>query len=126
VASAADIVRAREPFDVTLANGVPVGVRTGDLFSADDPIVKGREHLFGEVTVRSSLDYGRSRVDVDTETADAAPGTRRAPVRRRSVDTPPPKGVDERPADAQPAAGLPDVPEKDRRPADAKLATGKG
>jgi hypothetical protein len=124
VANPSRILRAREPFSVTLPSGVPVAVNTGDLWDADDPLVKGRELLFGEVEVRNSAMYGRSRVDVDTETADAAPGTRRAPVRRRGVDTAPASGEGERPADAQPAAGVPDVPEKDRRAADAK--PGKG
>jgi hypothetical protein len=100
-----DILRANQPFSVTLSNGVPVNVNTGDLWASDDPLVKGREALFGPVEVRNSAAYGRARLDVDTETADATPGTRRAPVRRRGVDTPSPKnGEDERPADAQPPA----------------------
>lgn len=99
----ADIVRAREPFSVPLPSGVPLSVSTGDLFYADDGIMAGREHLFGAVVVRSSSAYGRPAPGVDTETADAAPGTRRAPARRDSVDTPAPKGEDEAPASAQPA-----------------------
>lgn len=99
----ADIVRAREPFSVPLPSGVPLSVSTGDLFYANDPIMAGREHLFGAVAVRESGTYGRPTPVVDTETADAAPGTRRAPVRRDSVDTPASKGEDEAPASAQPA-----------------------
>lgn len=121
----ADILRANQPFSVSLPNGVPVNVNTGDLWAADDPIVSGREALFGPVEVRQSSDYGRARMDVDTETADAAPGSRRAPVRRRSVDTPPPpkNGEDERPADAQPPALAKPLPKDDEaKSADTKPA----
>lgn len=97
---AREIVRALEPFSVNLPSNVPVAVNTGDLWWSDDPLVKGRAHLFGEVQVRSSLQYGRSRTDVDTETADSPPGGRRGPIRRRGVDT----GDQERPSEAQPPA----------------------
>jgi hypothetical protein len=97
-----DIVRAREPFSVPLPSGVPLPVSTGDLYYADDPIVKGRELLFGPVTIRTSAQYGKQPEPVDTETADATPGTRRAPAPRQRVDTVP-KGEQEKPAAERPA-----------------------
>jgi hypothetical protein len=48
------VVQAREPFSVTLPSGVPLTVARGDLYWSDDPLVVGREHLFTELTVKSS------------------------------------------------------------------------
>jgi hypothetical protein len=76
----ADIVEAKEPFSVTLPDGRPFVVARGDRFYADDPVVRGREHLFGEITVRRSSPIGapESGRPEPSETADAPPGTRRA------------------------------------------------
>lgn len=67
------IVEAREPFSVTLPNGTPFMVARGDRFYSDDPLVKGRENLFGELKVRST----QQQDNRSTETATAAPGERR-------------------------------------------------
>jgi hypothetical protein len=82
------IVQARESFACTLKDGTPFQVVSGDRFWDDDPLVASRAHLFGELTVRTSLPSDRSRVKAepkaeaksadDTETADATPGTRRS------------------------------------------------
>jgi hypothetical protein len=79
-----EIVEAREAFAVTLPNGTPLTVGQGDRFYADDPIVKGREKLFGELKVRSSVPPRPTTQD--SETASAGPGSRRAVSR-------PPAGV---------------------------------
>jgi hypothetical protein len=48
------VVQAREPFSVTLPSGIPLTVAKGDLYWSDDPLVMCREHLFTELTVKSS------------------------------------------------------------------------
>lgn len=70
----AKIVEALEPFSADI-DGVPVGVCKGDKFYDDDPVVRDRRHLFGEVTVRSTRTRPPSMSAV--ETATAAPGERR-------------------------------------------------
>lgn len=70
----ARIVEALEAFS-TDVDGVPVGVSRGDKFYDDDPVVRDRRHLFGEVTVRSTRARPASMSAV--ETATAAPGERR-------------------------------------------------
>lgn len=79
------VVEAAQPFSATLPDGTPLAVAQGDRFYSDDPAVLGREHLFGELQVRSSQPSRRSAV-ADTETASAAPGT------RRPLSKPPSKG----------------------------------
>lgn len=75
----AEIVEARESFAVYLA-GQPVTVVAGDRFYANDPVVQGREALFGPLHVRTSAPPRSpgSRTAEAVETADAAPGIRRA------------------------------------------------
>lgn len=76
------IVEALEAFSVDLPTG-PCNVSAGERFYADDPIVRGREHLFGAVTVRRSAP---APVTATTETATAGPGERRTgPVGGRSA-----------------------------------------
>lgn len=71
------VVQARQAFSVQ-HNGAPVFVAEGELWDGDDPIVKGREHLFGELSVRSTAGIGRRAAGHGkTETADAAPGEAR-------------------------------------------------
>lgn len=78
----ARIVSAREPFTADI-DGAPVPVGTGDLFYADDAVVQGREHLFGEARVRRTRPRPAPVTEPQgVETADAAPGTRRATTRR--------------------------------------------
>jgi hypothetical protein len=67
------IVEALEPFSADV-DGTPVGVSKGDKFYADDPVVRGRAHLFGDVTVRRTRRPASSGA---VETATAAPGERR-------------------------------------------------
>lgn len=69
------IIEAGQPFSVTLADGTPLMIAKGDRFYSDDPAVQGREHLFGELTVRSSRPSRPT--SADTETASAGPGARR-------------------------------------------------
>lgn len=88
------IVSAREPFTADI-DGAPVPVGTGDLFYADDAVVKGREHLFGEARVRRTRPRPEPAAEpAGAETADAAPGTRRATTRRQGhADVSTPKAV---------------------------------
>lgn len=72
------IVAARESFTIDV-DGAPVPVGAGDLFYDDDAAVTGRAHLFGEVKVRRTQ---RRTARPQEETADRAPGTRRATARR--------------------------------------------
>jgi hypothetical protein len=75
------IVEAREAFSVDLPTGTCV-VHAHDRFYSDDPVVRGREHLFGLVTVRRSVPDPVTA----TETATAAPGERRAaPLGRKGA-----------------------------------------
>lgn len=79
------IVQAREPFSCSI-NGVPVIVSGGDLYYGQDPVVQGREHLFDDLTVLSTTGpRGKATATGsaagDSETASAAPGTRRRMTR---------------------------------------------
>lgn len=69
------IVEALEAFSVDLPTG-PCPVSYRDRFYADDPIVRGREHLFGPITVRRSVPVPMTAST--TETATAGPGERRS------------------------------------------------
>lgn len=81
------VVEAREPFDVATPTGAGLIIREGDRYWSDDPIVKGREHMFRELTVKSSRPAAGTSVGA-VETATAAPGERRSvsrpPGRRRA------------------------------------------
>jgi hypothetical protein len=79
------IMQATESFSVYLKDGTPFVVVVGELFHSDDPVVVGREHLFGELTVRSSQPARRASAG-DSETASAAPGSRRAMSRPNVKD----------------------------------------
>jgi hypothetical protein len=73
------IVQARESFAIYLTDGRPFAVVAGDRFYSDDPVVKGRAHLFGEVSVRTSVSpqvKGTAAAGA-AETADAPPAQRR-------------------------------------------------
>lgn len=79
------VVQAKDAFAVTL-KGVPVVVSPGDRYYSDDPIVKGREALFEELDVQSSLSDRRaaslaSPLGSAVETATADPGLRRRRTR---------------------------------------------
>ncbi len=78
-------------------------VGAGDLYWSDDPIVKGREGLFGDVQVRETKSRRKpaapSSPDGD-ETADQAPGRRRTTTRRpEPKDETPDKAADKPAAD---------------------------
>lgn len=115
----APIVSANQPFSVNLSDGVPCMVADGDLFYADDEVVVGREHLFGQVEVRRSSPRriaGPPASPVGGETADATPGTARQVTRppaakpgRRTVDTTPPTAPPV-PPPSTPTAGSVDTP----------------
>lgn len=81
------ILEASEPFSVTLQDGTPYSVATGDRFYSDDPVVRGREKLFGELQVRSSRPT-RPVSSPAVETASADPGE------KRSVTSPPGDDLD--------------------------------
>lgn len=62
--------------------GTPHVVASGDIYWATDPVVKGHEHFFSDVYVKSSTDAGRSNTLTSVsgnkvETATAVPGSRR-------------------------------------------------
>lgn len=83
------IVRADQPFAVQLPNGTPLMIQAGDLFYSDDPVVKDRERLFGDVSIRTSAGP-RERSSVTgsaVETASAEPGGRRRMTRPKGPDT---------------------------------------
>lgn len=70
----AKIYRAIEPFAYTDKGGIPRIVTPGDdPVAAGHPLLKGKEHLFREVTVSEA-----------TETATAGPGEKRARAYTRS------------------------------------------
>lgn len=85
--AAKQMVEALESFSVTLANGAPFVVNRGDRFWSDDEVCKGRTHLFGEVSVRSSggIRPAAPAAAVD-ETASAAPGARRGRTKPEPKD----------------------------------------
>lgn len=65
------IKRCKASFSVSV-RGVPRVVTVGSLVDADDPVVRGREHLFEDVETHMS-----DRAP-QTEEATAAPGERRS------------------------------------------------
>jgi len=79
------IVRANEPFSVQLADGRPLDISAGDLFWSDDPMVKTRGRLFGDVSIRTSTggreSSSASGPGAAVETATADPGVRRRMTR---------------------------------------------
>lgn len=86
------IVQCTAAFHVGTDSG-PLVVGSGDLYFADDPIVKGREHHFSDVNVRSSVASTPKRTAVSssaTEEATATPGRRRSLTRKD--DKPEPEG----------------------------------
>lgn len=85
------ILEAATSFAIYLKDGTPFSVVTGDRFWSDDPAVVGREQLFGEITVRSSVPRANAKAGPppaagDTETATAAPGSRRSLSRKGQTD----------------------------------------
>lgn len=84
------IVQAKESFSADV-EGAPVMIRAGDLYYFTDPIVRGREHLFGDVTVLSTDGLVRRHKSTvtgtaATETASAEPGTRRRMSRQKPIE----------------------------------------
>lgn len=75
------IVEARQAFAVDV-RGVPFSVAAGDRFWASDPILKGREAMFRELTVRSSQPTPPPAAAA-VETASADPGAARRITRPR-------------------------------------------
>jgi len=83
------VVQAKDSFAVVI-NGHPKVVSFGDRFYSDDPVVKGREHLFEDQSVQKSWENGRlaqisSPLGSAVETTTAEPGVRRR--RSQPVDT---------------------------------------
>lgn len=73
------VLRAREAFACSDAQGTPRVVRPGDLFDSTDPMVTGRETLFEPVEVATQ----RSEAVVaggssSVESATSAPGEKRS------------------------------------------------
>lgn len=99
---AESIVQALESF-TTDVDGIPIMVTQGSLYYASDPITKGRESLFGDLTVLSTTGLRHrhltsatgNAVQTDVETATQEPGQRRRLTPRRQdaapkVDAPAP------------------------------------
>lgn len=78
------IMEAAESFSAYLRDGTPFVVVSGERFYSDDPVIAGRQHLFRELTVRSSAPSRTS--SPGTETASAAPGTKRATTRPSAAE----------------------------------------
>lgn len=76
------VVYAKQTASVVMPEGYPVVVPLGTHWSAADPVVRAHPELFSD-DPRFGI-YGRPPADDDapTETATAAPGERRAAVRR--------------------------------------------
>lgn len=75
------IVQCVSSFHAAL-EGAPLVVRTGDLYFADDVVVKGRENHFADVLVKSTGVRKPSRTPVGSvEEATATPGGRRRMTR---------------------------------------------
>lgn len=87
-----EIFRAKEPFACADGNGVVRSIAPGALFSVDDPIYKGRRHLFEPVEVAAARAAG-------VEDATAEPGalrsvsTVRGRGRKAGVEPEPPADV---------------------------------
>jgi hypothetical protein len=75
-------LRCKEPFAADI-KGVPRVVPAGALVDSNDPVVKGREHLFEPV------DAFMERRTADVEQATAAPGEKRSIAKKAA-----PKGDD--------------------------------
>lgn len=76
------LVQCRSAFAVTMADGGRVVVSSGDIYWADDDMVKGREGCFTDVDVKSTNTGARvsskaSATGSSVETASAGPGSRR-------------------------------------------------
>lgn len=84
------IVQCTAAFHVSTERG-PVVVNPGDLYFADDPILKGRELLFSDAKVKSSFTESAKRTQLSsssTEEATATPGKRRSLSRRDEKSEP--------------------------------------
>lgn len=95
-------LRVIEPFACDV-DGVPHVYRAGDLVSAKDKVVKGRERFFVDAEVFAQRASVGSKLQTSaTETATAGPGEkrgRRAPSRRASKKaTPAKKAASNKPA----------------------------
>ena len=73
------VKRSKEAF-TTWVDGAPRVVTIGQLLDSGDPVIKGREHLFEDVETHVAEKATR------VEQATAAPGEKRAQVRRPAVD----------------------------------------
>ena len=72
-------LEAATSFTIQLEDS-PVFVSEGELWDANDRVIKGREHLFREPRVRSTADLrtrAQRRTRAAVETTTAAPGERR-------------------------------------------------
>jgi hypothetical protein len=86
-----EILRARESFHYTNGAGVPSFVAVDALVTSDDPVVKGRQHLFEPVAVSADR-----RAAAGVEDMSAEPGELRSvsTVKRgrgRKPETPEPE-----------------------------------
>lgn len=83
------VLRAREAFACSDAQGTPRVVRPGDLFDSTDPLVTGRETLFEPVEVATQRSEAVVAGGSGVESATAAPGEKRSVSPK--VSTPEPK-----------------------------------
>lgn len=72
------VLRAREAFACSDAQGTPRVVRPGDLFDSTDPLVTGRQNLFEPVEVATQRSEAVVAGGSSVESATAAPGEKRS------------------------------------------------
>lgn len=106
------IKRCKSSF-ATSVRGVPRVMKTGQLVTDDDPVLKGREHLFEDVEAAVR--------DVPVEDASAAPGRRRSLTRaakraqarpvKKAAAKPPVKKADTKPSTPPGPGPGPSAPE---------------
>lgn len=82
------LMQCKKPFSAVIG-GRRVVVAVGDLYYSDDPVLTGRERLFGELAIKSSTPAPSARSNAAVETATADPGARRARTRPQPVEAKP-------------------------------------
>jgi hypothetical protein len=71
-----NIVYAKSTTSITNDAGLSFTLHRGEVWSADDPLVKSRPHFFSDVPVVARVSQDQGFVEV-IEQATAAPGERR-------------------------------------------------
>ncbi|QNJ58063.1 head-tail connector protein [Gordonia phage Bunnybear] len=92
------VLRAREAFACSDAQGTPRVVRPGDLFDSTDPLVTGRETLFEPVEVATQRSEAVVAGGSSVESATAAPGEKRSVSPKVTTPEPKPATPEPKPA----------------------------